>query len=108
MERRILAAASHYKRSYFFNNEEFPGLPVGVQAELRRLLTQACHHTCGVVLLGFYPDGEVFLEASGDETDFDYDEIGAKYHINALVREEAEFLRSLGLWYAFVDDNYEN
>ena len=102
MEKQILAAASYYKKSCFINTDDFPGLPTGVQAELRQLITEACEYVKGVVLLGFYPDGEIFLETAGDEADFDYDEIGARYFINTLIKEEEALFRSLSLWYIYT------
>jgi len=100
-DRRVLAAASFYSKSYFFD-DSFTPLPVGVQKELQALLVEACEYTGGMMVLGFTPDGEVFLEATGSADDFDYDEIGAKYHVNDIIRSEEEFLQSLSLWYNLV------
>ena len=97
-EKIVIAAASFYKQSYFFN-DEFLGLPRAVKDEIREMLILKAQHICGVVSLGFYSTGEVFLEATGAEDDFGYDEIGAKYAINQLIREEEEFFQSLSSWY---------
>ena len=102
MEKQVLAAASFYSQSYFFNDIEFASLPQGIQKELQELLVNACEYTRGVMVLGFTPDSEVFLEASGSSDDFDYDEIGAKYHVNDIIKREDEFLQSLNLWYNLV------
>ena len=102
MERQVLAAASFYSKSYYFNDMEFAGLPQGIQKEVQMLLTEACEYTGGVMVLGFTPDGEVFLETSGTDNDFDYDEIGAKYHVNDIIKHEETLLRSLNLWYNLV------
>ena len=103
MERQVLAAASFYSKSYFFNDKvlEFAKtfLPQNVQKEVQTLLVNACEYTGGVIVLGFTSDGEVFLEASGSEDDIYYDEIGARYHVNDLVKHENELLQSLNLWY---------
>jgi hypothetical protein len=108
MERQVLAAASFYSKSYFFNDKvlEFVNLPQNVQKELQTMLVAACEYTGGVMVLGFTPDGEVFLEASGADDDFDYDEIAAKYHVNDLVKQEDELLQSLNLWYNLVIKEY--
>jgi len=102
MDKRVLAASSFYSKSYFFNDLEFAPLPAGVQKELQTLLVEACEYTGGVMVLGFTLEGEVFLEASGSADDFDYDEIGAKYHVNDIIKSEEEFLQSLSLWYNLV------
>ena len=99
MEKIILAAASFYIKSYYYNFEEFISMPIAVQNELRILLTQTCENTRGIVVFGFYSDGSVFLESIGDESDLNYDEIGAKYHINLVVKKEEEFFKSLSIWF---------
>lgn len=69
---------------------------------MQTLLVNACEYTRGVIVLGFTPDGEVFLEASGSSDDFDYDEIGAKYHVNDIIKREEDLFQSLNLWYNLV------
>jgi len=102
MEKQVLAAASFYSKSYFFNDIEFAGLPQNIQKDLQNILVEACEYTMGVMMLGFTPEGEVFLEASGSADDFDYDEIGAKYHVNDIIKSEEALLQSLNLWYNLV------
>ena len=104
MERQVLAAASFYNKSYFFNDKvlEFANLPQNVQKEVQTLLVNACEYTGGVMVLGFTPDGEVLLEASGSADDINYDEIGARYHVNDIVKHESELLQSLNLWYNLI------
>jgi len=102
MDKQVLAAASFYSKSYFFNDLEFVSLPLGVQNEMKALLVEACEYTGGVIMLGFTPDGETFLEATGAPDDFEYDEIGAKYHVNSIVKAEEAFLQSLSMWYNLV------
>jgi len=101
-DKHVLGAASFYSKSYFFNDLEFAGLPQGVQDELKILLVEAAEYTMGVVMAGFTTGGETFVEASGAPEDFEYDEIGAKYHINGIVKDQEAFLQSLSLWYNLV------
>jgi len=101
-DRQVLAAASFYSKSYLFNDLEFASLPLGIQKEIQELLVDACEYTRGVMMLGFTVDGEVFLQASGSDDDFDYDEIGAKYYVNDIVKRENTLLESLNLWYNIV------
>ena len=101
-DRHVLAAASFYNKSYFFNDLEFGGLPQNIQKDVQILLVSACEYTGGVIVLGFTSDGEAFLEASANPDDFDYDEIGAKYHVNNILKREETLLQSLTLWYNLV------
>jgi hypothetical protein len=55
----------------------------------------------GIFAVGFYEDGSVFLNSTADESDFGYDEIGAKLEISRLEREEKELFKSLALCYAY-------
>jgi len=105
--RIVLAAASFYKKSYYFNND-FSSLPTEVQQELRIFLTKTAEYIQGNICLGFYEEGQVFLEASGHEDDFDYDEIAAKYEVNRLIKDKKEFLNSLQLYYVYTVCNYED
>ena len=102
MEKQVLAAASFYSKSYYFNDLEFASLPQGVRKELQSLLVEACEYTGGVMMLGFTADGETFLEASSAPDDAGYDEIGAKYHVNSIIKSEEAFLQSLSMWYNLV------
>lgn len=97
-----MAASSFYSKSYFFNDLEFATLPQGVQKDLKDLLVDACEYTGGVMVLGFTADGETFLEATAAPDDFEYDEIGAKYHVNSIIKHQGAFLQSLSVWYNLV------
>lgn len=103
MDKAILLAVSFYKKSYYYNTE-FSGLPESVQDELRIACTIAAEKIRGVLTVGFYEDGAVFVEASGNEADFDYDEIEAQIVVNALIDEKEELFKSVGLWYTVFGD----
>jgi len=99
MEKKILSAASFYKKSYYFNFDDFADLPYAVQKELQKIITSAAEHTRGEILMGIYSDGQVFLESRGADDDYDYDEIGAKYYVNKTAKDEEEFFESIQIWY---------
>jgi len=99
MEKTIIVAASFYKRSRYFN-EAYNHLPGQVRDELLAACSLAAESTKGIVTIGFYPDGAVFIETDGAADDFDYDEIGARLLADSLAAEKAELFRSLQLWYA--------
>lgn len=103
MEKHILTAASHYRQKYFFNDEEFSALPENIKTELCNIISEASAATKGIVILGFYDDGEVYLEGQREDGDFEYDEIAAKEYLNSLFNTLSDegFFQSLGLWYAY-------
>ena len=74
-------------------------LPEAVKEELKAIVASMAEKLHCIFTLGFYDDGDVFLEASSDENDFDFDEIGAGLEIERIKREREELLNSLNLWY---------
>jgi len=108
MEKDIVAAASFYKHVRFFN-EAYNDLPAAVRDELVAACALTAEEVRGVVTMGFYADGTVFIETDGAADDFDYDEIGARLVIDRLTAEKTELLRGLQLWYvAFRTDEGKN
>ena len=104
MDKDMIAAASFYKRARYFN-ERYSGLPTAVRDEVTAMCAVAAESVRGVIALGFYADGTVFVEANGAEDDFNYDEIGARLLIDGLMEEKKEMFRALQLWYAaFMTD----
>lgn len=98
MNKTILAAASYYKRSYFFNEGEFGALPEGVRNEIRIMLTMAAEQAKGVITLGFYESGDFFCEAVGEDNDADYDEINARLVVDRMLKEKESSINQLRLW----------
>ncbi len=97
--RETLFASSVYKQKYFFN-AKFNGLPPQIQEELRVFIVPLSQKIHGIVEVGFYTDdGEIFIEASCNDGDYRFDEIGAKLEIDRLMREQKEFFKQLQLWY---------
>jgi len=99
MTKDILTAASFYKRARYFN-ERYANLPTQVRDELLAACSLAAEQARGIVTLGFYEDGSVFVEANGAEDDLNYDEIGARRIVDTMLDEKEELFRSLRLWYA--------
>jgi len=97
MTKDIIAAASFYKQSYFFN-PEYDDLPTDVKKELRAVAAVAAEKTRGIVCVGF-KNGHIFMESSGLETDADYDEITARNVIDDTIKNKAEIFTSLSEWY---------
>ena len=100
-EKMILAYASQYKEKYFFN-EEVGKLPQTVRNEVLMCLIMIVEEAGGVAALGFYPDGEVYVDSYCEEGDLGYDEISAGLLVREVERDHAELLEQLELWYRTI------
>ena len=100
-EKMILAYASQYKEKYFFN-EEVGKLPQTVRNEVLMCLIMIVEEAGGVAELGFYPDGEVYVDSYCEEGDLGYDEISAGLLVREVERDHAELLEQLELWYRAI------
>ncbi len=100
-EKMILAYASQYKEKYFFN-EEVGKLPQTVRNEVLMCLIMIVEEAGGVAELGFYPDGEVYVDSYCEEGDLGYDEISAGLLVREVERDHAELLEQLELWYRTI------
>lgn len=94
----ILAYASQYKEKYFFN-DELGKLPQAVRNEALMCLIMIVEEAGGVAELGFYPDGEVYVDSYCEEGDLGYDNISAGLLVREMERDHAELLEKLELWY---------
>lgn len=97
----ILAYASQYKEKYFFN-EEVGKLPQTVRNEVLMCLIMIVEEAGGVAELGFYPDGEVYVDSYCEEGDLGYDEISGGLLVREMERSHADLLEQLELWYRTV------
>lgn len=97
----ILFSASAYTQKYFFN-ELYKDLPMLVQKDLHEKMVLLNKCVGGVVMIGFYDDGEIFLRVVGADNDFEYDDIFAALNVKEFERTEREFLEQLSQWYTCV------
>lgn len=100
-EKVILAYASQYKEKYFFN-DELGKLPQAVRNETLMCLIMIVEEAGGVAELGFYPDGEIYVDSYCEEGDLGYDEISAGLLVREVERDHAELLEQLELWYRTI------
>lgn len=98
MEKKVIIAASCYKMKYFFN-DEFSALPDIIKEELKEIAVVLAQKLHCVFTIGFMENSDIYFEATAEENDFDYDDIGAKLEINKLERTEKELINQLSLWY---------
>lgn len=99
MEKIILGAASRYNRKYYINPEMEKKLPSDVKEDLKAMCSSMAEKLHCIFTIGFYTNGNVYIETISEENDFDFDEIGAKLETEKIKREKAEFFNSLNLWY---------
>lgn len=97
-EKVVLAAASVYKEKYFIN-PEFYKIPKNILEEIRIICVRLSAKLHCIFTVGFYSNGKLYFECIADESDYMYDEIGAKLEIDKLIRREKDLINSLELWY---------
>lgn len=98
MDKIILISASSYTQMYHLN-PEFKSLPTDIRNELRYICIPLAEKLHCIFTIGFYNDGSIYIEASAEEVDYDFDEIGSQLEIKKLQKEKAELLKALQLWY---------
>ena len=101
MEKKVLNAAAYEKKEYYFN-EDFGKLPEDIKKKLKAITAVLAEKLHGMVTIGFYEDGTIFIEHSRLKEDIDFDEIGVKLEIDKLQREEHDLFYALTIWYKAV------
>jgi len=98
MEKEVLVSASCYKQLYYIN-KEFNNLPTDIKNKLKVICVSLAEKLHCIFSIGFYKDGTIYIEARGDETDYNFDDIGSQLEIKKLQKDESELFKSLNLWY---------
>ncbi len=101
MEENIIFCVSKYKELYYFN-DLYKELPIPVKKDLHEKVITLNKCIGGIIIIGFYDDGEIFIRAEHEETDFEYDEIFAALNVKEFEKIEREFLLNLSKWYNLV------
>lgn len=104
MEKIVLNGASCYNKKYFLN-PDFEDMPDAVKEDIKRIAVCLAEKLHCVFTMGFFENGSLYFETAGEESDFDYDEIGAGLEIQRLEREEKELIKSLNLWFLYKKYN---
>ena len=97
MEKHILLSVSPYVQKYYFN-ERYKNLPKDIQESLRAKICVIAEKTNVIISLGFYEDGEIFVEQRYEDLSY-YDEIGAQLRIKKFQRDEEDLFGALKRWY---------
>ena len=100
-EKVILAYASQYKEMYYFN-EELGKVPQAVRNEALMCLIMIVEEAGGVAEMGFYPDGEIYVDSYCEEGDLGYDAVSGGLLVREVERDHAELLEQLELWYRTI------
>lgn len=97
MEKHVLISVSPYVQKYYIN-DLYEDLPKDIKETLRAKLGVIAEKTNAIISLGFYEDGEVFMEQRYEDLSF-YDEIGAELRIKKFQQDEVELLKVVKMWY---------
>ncbi len=97
MEKHVLISVSPYVHKYYLN-EKYKDLPESIVETLRAKLGVIAEKTNCIISIGFYENGELFIEEMQQDPMF-YDDIGASLEIKKLQQEEAETFKSIKMWY---------
>lgn len=91
----VLAMASNYNQKYYFNNE-FDQLPNHIKDSLKIICVTHTTDVGGILTLQFNETtGNLLIEASADEEDILYDEIGSHLKVKQMMIEHRELWESL-------------
>ncbi len=99
MKKEVISAANCSIQKYYFN-QEFNKIPIELQKQIKYICVLLAEKLNCIFLIGFYENGDIFFETQAEESNIDYDEIGAKLEIERIKREEYELINSLQIWYA--------
>ncbi len=102
MKKTVLSAASCYNRKYYVNPDMEKSLPSQIKEELKALSASMAEKLHCVFTVGFYENGDIYIETLSEENDFDFDEIGARLETEKIKKEKTELLDSLNLWFKIV------
>jgi hypothetical protein len=97
----ILCAASAYTEKFYLN-PEFDNLPESIVNELQIACVLYTVDVGGTLTIAFDEDGILELQASHNEDDFLYDEIGSVLKIKELQKTKRELFESLEMYYKVV------
>lgn len=105
MDKQIFISASYYKQKYYAN-PKYEEMPASIRNQMRSLCIMLAEQVHGIITLGFYPSGDVFMEVEAEEGDHEYDEIDAKLRINQAKKENDETFKKMKVWYLMYQTEY--
>lgn len=97
-KKTVLIAASSYKEK-FYTNPQFIKIPNTVIKELQILCINTAEKLRCIICIGFYPTGNVYLEAITDGSDTSHNESYTTQIIDNLLEDHKDLFQKLELWY---------
>lgn len=97
-ERIVLAAASTYEKKFYFN-DEFNDLPQRIKDELKIISVLHTSELGGIITISFDEEGKLIIEATADEEDILFDEIGSHLKIKQLIIDKKELWEALETYF---------
>ncbi len=97
-DRIVLCGSSAYTKKYYLN-EDFENLPQKVKDELQIMCVLYTEDVGGILTLVFEEDGTLEFEASADEGDLLFDEIGSVLKIKQMRNEKQDLLEALEMYF---------
>lgn len=101
-KRVVLCGANSYEQKYYFN-KDFSIIPEDIQKEIHIISVMFTEEIGGIFTMVFDEDGSLKLETQAADSDYLYDEIGARLYIDKITRTRQELFKSLEMFYrAFI------
>lgn len=97
MEKKLVICVSPYEHKYYLENE-FQDIPDSIQGELIEAIAAIAEKVNGIISIGFYEDGNIYIEQTSQDDVF-VDDIGSALEIKRFQVEQKELLKSLKIWY---------
>jgi hypothetical protein len=97
MSKQLVLCASPEDQKYYFE-EAFFDIPREIKEELKVCIIEIAEKIQGIISLGFYEDGNIYIEQTDLDNVFS-DDIGAALEIKKFQQEKQELLKSLRMWY---------
>lgn len=98
MQKKVLAAAN-YKEQKYYMAKEFEQLPNEIKDEIKILCVLTAQKLFCTFVIGFEEEGNIYFDIVKEESELDFDYIGAELEIKEIRRKKKELLQALKLWY---------
>lgn len=97
--KKIVLAAANYKKKKYYIAKEFEVLPKEIKDEIKIVCVLTAQKLFCTFVIGFLEEGDIYFDIVKDESDLDFDDIGAELEIKEIRKKKTELLNALKLWY---------
>lgn len=98
MKKTVLAAANCKEQKYYIA-KEFEVLPNEIKDEIKIVCVLTAQKLFCTFVIGFLEEGDIYFDVVREESELDFDDIGAELEIKEIRRKKKELLNALKLWY---------